>query len=327
MFVRDICLSKESIHFHTVEMLDRHSRWISFAKIQLLRSQTFLIAIVLATSLIACMWSLSGKASSVLFPHRTLDQGKLHRSALCQSVVSWESNAALQCSAPPNRLFDVILVSSGGVGSSALFSDMKKEVTGKLNSDADTDTLKHRLFHITSQRLSVMLQKNVSLSCATRIFVYTFADAAASVFSLYRRDFHRHHNTKLHDRPFTQRCFPANTSVYASEGVDYLGLEAHFHSWLHAGMCSRKIPVFFLRSEGRQSPIVWDLLRSSLHDPGRIFASNHSELNISQSHYASDVKTSEEYAQVRKIYARLQSQLDSLGYLSMAFRRNLQRLL
>lgn len=252
--------------------------------------------------------------------------GTLQASTLCEKIVSWESRAAQQCDDSSKRLFDIILVSSGGVGSSALFSAMKKEVTDKLNSHGDADALKHRLFHITSQRLSAMVQKNESLSCATRLFVYTFADAAASVFSLYRRNFHKLHNIKLHDKPFPQRCFPANTSVYASEGVDYLGLEAHFHSWLHAGLCSWKIPVSFLRSEGRHSPLVWDLLRSSLHNPGQNFLSNRSELNISKSHYATDLETAKEYAKMQTIYARVQSQLDSLGYLSMAFKGRLLRL-
>ena len=310
--------------YATVEMQDKHSWWISFAESQLSRRHTFLIATILATSLIAYLLSLGGKASSILHPHQTLDQGKLQICPLSKcSFLGIEDT--LQCSAPSNRLFDVILVSSGGVGSSSLISDLREDY--KLNNRSDADALKHGLFHSTSQLLTAMVEKNESVSCATRLFVYTFADAAASVFSLYKRNFHEYHNTKLHDRPFPSRCFPASTSVYASEGVDYLGLEAHFHSWLHAGICSSKVPVLFLRSEGRQSPLLWDLLRSLLHNPRQAFLSNHSELHISKSHYATDMETSKEYAEMKTIYAGLQSQLDSLGYASLAFKGTLQRLL
>ncbi len=261
----------------------------------------------------------------VKHPLQIRGPGTMQASTLCEKIASWESRAAQQCDDSSKRLFDIIIVSTGGVGSSSLISDLREDY--KLNNRGDADALKHGLFHSTSQLLTAMVEKNESVSCATRLFVYTFADAAASVFSLYKRNFHEYHNTKLHDRPFPSRCFPASTSVYASEGVDYLGLEAHFHSWLHAGICSSKVPVLFLRSEGRQSPLLWDLLRSLLHNPRQAFLSNHSELHISKSHYATDMETSKEYAEMKTIYAGLQSQLDSLGYASLAFKGTLQRLL
>lgn len=240
---------------------------------------------------------------------------------------NWESNAAFRCDDSEKRMFDVIIVSSGGVGSSALFASMSKEVSSKLNSAGDADALKHRLFHITSKRLGDMVQQNATLSCATRIFVYTFSNAAASVFSLYRRNFHTHHNSKLHDNPFPQRCFPSNTSTYANEGIDYLNLEAHFHSWLHGGMCSSKIPVVFLRSEARDIPSVWEHLRSLIQNPNEQIGSVFSALNISESHYATDEKTRAAYIKMQKIYQRLQEELDSLGYLSVAFKGIVRRLI
>lgn len=216
-------------------------------------------------------------------------------------------------------------MSSGGVGSSALFNEMK-QVAQKINSAADRDSLKHRLFHITANRLVGMVVQNRTLSCGTRLFVYTFADAAASVFSLYRRNYQRAHNTKLHVKGFPARCFPSNTSVYANDGIDYLGLESHFYSYLHAGLCSEKVPVVFLRSEGRQIPAVWDYLAAALIDPLRSFNQSVIDLKINESHYARDEKTAGQFAKMQEIYAKLQEQLDSLGYMSIAFKNKLLRL-
>lgn len=287
--------------------------------------QRSILASLISLGLVIYIIYIERGGLGVKHPLQIRGPGTMQASTLCEKIASWESRAAQQCDDSSKRLFDIIIVSTGGVGSSNLISDLREDY--KLNNRSDADALKHGLFHSTSQLLTAMVEKNESVSCATRLFVYSFADAAASVFSLYRRNFHEYHNTKLHDRPFPSRCFPASTSVYASEGVDYLGLEAHFHSWLHAGICSSKVPVLFLRSEGRQSPLLWDLLRSLLHNPRQAFLSNHSELHISKSHYATDMETSKEYAEMKTIYAGLRSQLDSLGYASLAFKGTLQRLL
>lgn len=299
----------------------------SFAKPIDLRANGHRFLFVLLTSLIILTFLLLKSSVPKSFTLRVEDYRSPPIFPVCQSATAWEANAASRCDNPEKRKFDVVLVSSGGVGSSALFASVRKEVSSKLNSAGDADALKHRLFHITSKRLHSMIQKNATLSCATRIFVYTFSNAAASVFSLYRRNFHTHHNTKLHDKPFPQRCFPSNTSTYANEGIDYLNLEAHFHSWLHGGMCSNKIPVVFFRSEARDVPLVWRTLRSLIQNPNEQISPVFSPLNISQSHYLTDEKTSAAYIRMQKIYQRLQDELDSLGYLSVAFKGILRRLI
>lgn len=247
--------------------------------------------------------------------------------AFCKGISAWETEGASQCDVASQRLFDVMLVSSGGVGSSAMFAAMAQEVSRKMNSGVDRDGLKHGLFHVTSAKLQRLVQNNHTVSCGARIYVYTFADAAASVFSLYRRKFHGDHNKKLHDKPFPPRCFPQNISQYVHDGIDYFGLESHFHSWMHGGVCSRKVPVFFLRSEGRSIPQVWEVLRTALIDPHQAFRGAQRPLNTSTSHYGQEENTARDYAKLQVIYERFQAQLDAMGYLSMAFNNEFKRLL
>lgn len=259
----------------------------------------------------------------------SFDGGSVQTQAICTGISAWETEGAFQCEVSSQRLFDVVLVSSGGVGSSVMFAAVAKEVSIKLNSGVDRDGLKHRLFHITSSKLHALVQSNRTLSCGTRIFVFTFADAAASVFSLYRRNFHLAHNEKLHDKPFPPSCFPGNISRYADEGIDYFGLESHFHSWMHGGLCSQKVPVFFLRSEGRSIPRVWEVLRAAAIDPVqvfKVFEPTQIAFNTSASHYGADERTATDYAKLQVVYERFQGQLDALGYLSMAFRNEFKRL-
>ena len=249
------------------------------------------------------------------------------RIGICKNSTTWENSGKSSCTRTSKPVFDVILVSSGGVGSTTLFESMERMVSKNLNSANDLDRLKHGLFYVTSNTLSHLVQaQKAETLCGTRIFVYTFGDAAASVFSLYRRKFHQKHNIKLRERPFPQNCFPANVSMYASHGIDYLGLENHFHSWFHGGLCSERVPVFFLRDEGRKIPRVWEILRDAVKYPYQQYSPDLLDLKIETSHYASDEETANDYARMKKIYSRLQDQLNSLGYLSIAFHNDYLRL-
>lgn len=252
--------------------------------------------------------------------------GNMHTQRICKVTSSWETIGAVHCNISSTRMFDIVLVSTGGVGSTAMFETMATHVSRRLNYDNDMDGLKHRVFPITSSRLQELVQTKHNISCATRIFVYTFGDAAASVLSLYRRLFHAYHNIKLNNRPFPDRCFPSNISQYADDGVDYFGLENHFMSWMHGGMCSLNVPVFFLRSEGRSIPKVLEILKTAVINPHQAFEGSIMTLHINASHYASNVSTAGDYAKVQLMYQRFQRQLDALGYLSMAFKSNVKRL-
>jgi len=246
---------------------------------------------------------------------------------LCEILTSWEQEAAVNCDVPSRRMFDVVLVSPGGVGSSALFSSMATNVSEKLNNLDDLDGLKHRLYHTTIENLSTMIKNNTNFTCATRMFVYTFADAASSVFSLFRREFHEEHNIKLNDRAFPRNCFPGDVFTYAEKGIDYLNLEPHLYSWIHGGICSSRIPVLFLRSEGRNISQVWETLRLFLAYPSQRIQPDILKLRISESHYATDEEYSEAYVKMQMGLARFQSYLDSLGYLSVAFQGTFKRLI
>lgn len=249
----------------------------------------------------------------------------LQSSPLCQEVEA--SIPAVDCDDSSKRMFDVIIVSSGGVGSTSLFNTTKERVSSKLNSEGDLDDLKHRLFHVTSEHLADMVNRNTSVSCATRMFVFTFSNAAASIFSLYRREYHYYHNIKLHEEPFPDAIFPPDSLTYANGGIDYFNLEAHFHSWLLGGICSKTIPVVFLRSEGRHRPLVFEMLKSLLADPHNTIDPELHPLHTSESHYATDEETAESYGKMRQMYARFQTELDALGYMSVAFQGTLKRLI
>lgn len=246
--------------------------------------------------------------------------------AFCDTIVEWEKHAALSCDDSRSRLFDVVMVSTGGVGTTSTIEKLQQD--WRINSIVDDDSLKHRPFHLTTKTLEGLVQTNSMVACATPLFVYAFGDIAGSVFSLYRRPgFAEAQNLKTNEYPFPDTCFPKDAFEYAREGVDYLTIESHFHSFLHGGLCSKKVPVFFLRIEREMAPGVWDTLQRAIQNPLQEFEQNITPATPIVSHYSTDAGTSASYQTLFEVYERVQKQLNSLGHLSVAFNGKLTRLL
>lgn len=244
----------------------------------------------------------------------------------CSGIAGNLSSVAFDCEFQSRRLFDVVLVSTGGVGSSSIFSDFQQRVSSRINSAGDHDGLKHRPYRRTIERLRMIMGRKQGISCSTAMFVYIFDDVAASVLSLYRRNFHLAHNKKLNDVPFPLECFPKLSTMYAGSGIDYFNLQAHFHSWLLGGLCSHQIPVFFFRSTSRNILQLWEILSAA--SQGNLGPYNTSEIprETSTSHYKRDERTKADYYALKNTYKVLQEELDSLGHLSVAFNGYLRRL-
>jgi len=243
----------------------------------------------------------------------------------CSSLREWENNAAQSCSARDNRIFDAVLVSTGGVGTTSTLEALATK--WRVNSVVDSDGLKHRPFHTTTTELERMVLKNKSLECATPLFVYAFGDVAASIFSLYRRPgFAEAQNFKTREFPLPKSCFPSDIGDYINAKVDYLGIESHFHSYVIGGLCSASVPVLFMRVQRNLSPKVLKTIERAIENPIQSFERSHEKLAIKASHYELDSKTSEKYRKLHMIYKRLQRQLDDMGHLSIAFNGKVTRI-
>lgn len=233
--------------------------------------------------------------------------------------------------------YEAIMVSPGGVGSSTLFRNLTRNVGMKsINNEDDIDELKHAIYPVEMERIARLFkEKNYSAdNCATKMFIYTYNQAAAAVFSLYRRDYHLDHNIKLRVAPFPEKCFPENIGEYVNSGIDFMGLEDHFISYLMGGLCWSDVPVVFLRSNYRHnedaSKAVVKMLRILNEHQGEIdvesLQPDIKELEIEESHYAKEEETREDFLKLQKFYADFQKKVDSLGYMSIFFRNKYLRL-
>ena len=244
----------------------------------------------------------------------------------CSSLREWENIAAQSCNKMDKRIFDLVVVSTGGVGTTSTLETLA--TNWRVNSVVDNDGLKHRPFYTTTTELKRMVLKNKSLECATPLFVYAIGDVAASIFSLYRRrGFAEAQNFKTREFPIPKSCFPSDIDGYINDKVDYLGIESHFHSYVLGGLCSVSVPVLFMRVERNLSPKVWKTIERAIENPIQSFEKNHEELEMTASHYEIDSKTSERYQKLHMIYKRLQRQLDDLGHLSIAFKGKVSRII
>lgn len=234
-----------------------------------------------------------------------------------------------------NYSYDAILVSHGGVGSSSLFHNLINDVGMKSINDAnDMDGIKHAIFPIEMQKINRLMQKQKTKTCATKMIIYTYNEAASAVFSLYRRKYHLHHNMKLHVNPFPRKCFPNNITEYVRAGIDFLGLEDHLNSYLMGGLCWSDVPLILLRSNYRNnleaSKAVARILKTMNECQGEIdigsLKPDIKELQIMESHYANEEQTREDFKTLKKFYAEFQEKVDNLGYMSIFFRRKHLRL-
>lgn len=232
--------------------------------------------------------------------------------------------------------FDAVVVSPGGVGSSTLFGNLSRVGLNHLNSDVDSDHLKHGMYAIDMQRLDALIEEGVIPpgQCATRMFIYAFDSAAAGVFSLYRRNFHNAHNQKLNKRAYPAICYPQQVENYARARIDYMNLEQHFMTWLMGGLCHSNVPVVFLRSSFRTYEDVFQAVSESLLD---IYSSGSEldvdtltpqlkPLEVQDSHYLTEKNTSKTFELLQRFYADFQQNLDGLGYLTVVFKRKYRRL-
>lgn len=244
----------------------------------------------------------------------------------CHSVRRWEENAAQSCEERNARLFDVILVSTGGVGTTSTLETLQSK--WRTNSIVDGDGLKHRPFHVTTAMLEAAVVGNSSLSCATPLFIYALGDITGSIFSLYRRSgFAEAQNSKTRENPIPDSCFPKDVAKYADDGVDYLNVESHFHSFIHGGICSSTVPVVFLRVEKEMAPKIVDMINSLIEKPHETLEEGILPLNVKPSHYSTDSSTSQTYEKLYSLYERLQMQIDDLGHLSVAFNGRITRMI
>jgi len=251
--------------------------------------------------------------------------GKENLGEFCYSLAEWEKVGARSCERRDQRIFDIVLVSTGGVGTTSTIEGFKKN--WRLNSAKDEDGLKHRPFHVATKELARMVSTNSSVACATPLFIYVFGDVTGSVFSLYKRPgYAEAQNLKTREHPIPELLFPASIEKYVESKVDYLDIENHFHSYIHGGICSSSIPVFFMRVQREPVEAVLEILESFLKNPSYSFVKKLTALSIKPSHYETDSDTSEKYRELRGIYERLQGQLDSLGHLSVAFNGKIIRL-
>lgn len=253
-------------------------------------------------------------------------EGRESLAGFCDSVRQWEEVAARSCAQGNKRLFDAVLVSTGGVGTTSMIENLNTD--WRMNSIVDDDGLKHRPFYVTTNVLEGMVLNDSSVECATPVFLYAFGDIAGSIFSLYRRPgFAEAQNFKTHEHAIPESCFPETVDEYVNAKVDYLNLENHFNSYIHGGICSSSIPVYFLRIQRDPVPQVLNVLKRVMEEPKQIFASNIQALHIKPSHYETDSQTSEKYKELSVMYERLQKQFDDLGHLSVAFNGKISRLI
>lgn len=226
--------------------------------------------------------------------------------------------------------YDAILVSPGGVGSSTLFPNLTEVIGMKVNHPKDFDMLKHRLYPIEMDRLYKRMtrQKVNEGHCATKMFIYTYDQAAAAVFSLYRRNFHNSHNLKLHVTPFSDLCFPQTVKDYVASEIDFLNLEGHFMSWITGGLCWSDVPIVFLRSSYRLHLDSFEAVTKALHALHGIkgdfdlkyLQPDLKELRVMESHYAQEERRRDDFLKLQQFYSDFQNKLDSLGYLSIFFK-------
>ena len=148
-----------------------------------------------------------------------------------------------------NKTYALLLISPGGTGSSSGFAYLTRNfrLNGtQINSPSDVDGLKH----LNSDSLFHTL---VKCQLDVKLIVYQFGDPTDAVFSLYRRGYAKAHFRKL-EPPFSQKqCSPGiqtNSSVYANQKADLLGMRKHFESYLTASLVH---PIVFLKSATREN--------------------------------------------------------------------------
>jgi hypothetical protein len=293
----------------------------------------YLAAAVIAQSLGITYWH-TGSLLSVS------NNGSLQRSSVSPfKLLAYNENGTCR-----SYLFDALILSAGGVGSTSLFSDLAKSVGyERINDKDDKDHLKHTLYRTCIARLRDSSGHNGSKAdltsttavnqCLTRLFIYTFDQVAASVMSLYRRNYHFAHNKKLHHQAFPTGVFPEDVDTYADSQIDYLDLEPHFTSWFMAGLWESQVPILFLRSSFRESNAtqvaVFKIMKTLLRaDPAAIVnIEPHIEpVVVKPSKYLLNDSTSLTFQKLQRTYDTFQSTLDSLGYLTIVFRGQVSRL-
>jgi hypothetical protein len=236
-------------------------------------------------------------------------------------------------------LFDAVILSAGGVGSTSLFLDLATVGFERINDKGDRDFLKHSLYHTCMNRLARLQKRGRSKTnarlattneCSTRFFIYTFDQAAASVLSLYGRNYQNAHNKKLRYKPFSTKNFPVDVQTYARSNIDYLGLEAHFISWFMGGLWESKVPIFFLRSSFRgkneTKAKVFNIMKRLLKNDVVGLEPRIEPLQVESSKYLLDNSSSPTFRRLQLTYHGFQSTLDNLGYLTMVFQGQVLRL-
>jgi|GEM_PF-61610 len=142
---------------------------------------------------------------------------------------------------------DVIICSSGGVGTSFFMDFVQKYKY--INSPSDIDGLKH-----LDQPPTGKTKQNFKA-------LYIFGDPLNAVVSLFRRNYQQPHSCKLlanylDIEPIARYC---SLEEYVNEGIDRLKLEQHFDNWSNAQV---NYPIMLVKYETmwEHLPEIFDFL-------------------------------------------------------------------
>lgn len=136
---------------------------------------------------------------------------------------------------------EILISSTGGVGTTFLMFHINKYK--KINNPNDRDQFKHIIFPPLSHN------KNIK-------YVYIFGNPIDSVISLFGRNFHYYHSSKIVRFKNTVKPIPQDKTLeeYASEGIDRFLFYEQFNNWL---TLSKFYPTLFLRYEK-----IWENLET-----------------------------------------------------------------
>lgn len=145
-------------------------------------------------------------------------------------------------------MYDVLLSSYGGSGSTSGFMYLESAYGLRVNHEGDLDGLKHLSFW----DLSIKLEK---CKVAVGMVIYQFDDPTNSIYSLFRRKFSSSQVKKLGVPYSPTHCSDpklfTDVDKYASTNRDLFGFGRHIESYLVGGSWSSKVPIVFLKSSDR----------------------------------------------------------------------------
>lgn len=136
----------------------------------------------------------------------------------------------IRISIPKN--IDIIVASYGGVGTTFLVEFLSK--FKNINRADDSDGIKHSILPPISRDKKMK-------------FLYIYGDPQLAAISLFRRNFHHVHSTKILGFANKRiRPIPRNMTLddYANNGVDKFLFREHFYNWYSKYLVH---PTFFIK--------------------------------------------------------------------------------